>query len=185
MLTDTQARNLKPHDKAVAVGGVAGLTLKPSSRVGTGKYTLRFVSPCTGKRRDMGLGSYPETGLAKARKLALEARELIASGLDPIDQRDAEKQRVAARRGTPTFAEAARHVFEDIGPAFRNEKHRKQWITTLTTYAFPIIGHTRVDQLTTADFARCLKPIWLAKPETASRVKQRCDRVMTWCVAHG
>lgn len=37
--------------------------------------------------------------------------------------------------------------------------------------------------MTTADFARVLKPIWLTKPETASRVRQRCDRVMTWCVA--
>lgn len=146
---------------------------------------LRYVSPSTGKRRDKGLGTCPEIGLAQPRTEALEIRETIASGADPIDQRNAERKRIEALQITPTFEVAAKRVFEDIGPAFRKEKHRKQRINTLATYAFPIIGSTRVDQLVPADIALCLKPIWLTEPETASRVKQRCDRVMTRCVAHG
>jgi integrase len=58
--------------------------------------------------------------------------------------------------------------------------NRNQWITTLETYVFPFVGHKPVDELRPADFAEALKPIWLDKQETASRVKQRCHAVMKW-----
>jgi hypothetical protein len=62
-----------------------------------------------------------------------------------------------------------------------NGKHVDQWINTLTTYAFPVIGHRTVDTLKASDFADVLRPIWLTKPETGRRVKQRCHAVMKWC----
>lgn len=184
MLTDTKARKVRPGEKPLQVGGVTGLYLRPGSNVGTGKFILRFVSPETGKRRDMGLGVYPTIGLAKARAAAIEARLLITQRVDPIENR--QQRHVAERRAseTPTFEEAAQRVFDSIGPSFRNSKHRAQWISTLRNYAIPFIGTQRVDRLTTADFGHLLERIWLEKPETASRVKQRCDRVMTWCVAN-
>lgn len=185
MLTDAKARKSKRDDKPTAVGGVPGLYFKPSAKAGSGKFVLRFVSPTTGKRRDMGLGSYPALSIAQARKMAIEARERIQCGADPIDERQRAAFEADRLRATPTFEQAARQVYADIAPGFRNKKHSAQWITTLESYAFPSIGQTQVDQLTTADFARVLKPIWLTKAETASRVRQRCERVMTWCVAHG
>ncbi|MBY6047865.1 tyrosine-type recombinase/integrase [Vannielia litorea] len=185
MLTDTKARKLSPSGRALAVGGVPGLYLRPGKSVGTGKFQLRFVSPFTGKRRDMGLGTYPATGLSKARKLAMAARELIASGIDPINRRAEEQTLASAQREIPTFEKAAVTLYEEIAPGFKNTKHRAQWITTLRTYVFPAIGKLKVDGLTPADFATGLRPIWLSKPETASRVAQRCDRVMLWCLAHG
>ena len=185
MLTDTKARNLKPGGKMIPVGGVTGLMIKPGSQKGTGKYTLRFVSPLTRKRRDMGMGSYPEIGLAQARKNALEARELISAGEDPIELRRKEAEKQAALDAIPNFADAAQRVFDDISPSFKNDKHKSQWITTINTYVVPAIGHLKVDTLTARDFANALRPIWLAKPETAGRVKQRCERVMIWCVAQG
>lgn len=78
MLSDAKARQIVPRGKPVAAGGVAGLFLFPSARRGEGKWILRFVSPVTGKRRDLGLGAYPETGIALARRLGLDARALIA-----------------------------------------------------------------------------------------------------------
>ena len=185
MLTDTKARKLQPGDKATSVGGVAGLSLKPGRQKGAGKFTLRFISPETGKRRDMGLGSYPEISLAQARKNALEARELIAEGHDPIELRRREAARTAQRAAIPTFSAAALSVYQDIHSSFKNEKHRSQWINTIQTYINPKIGHIKVDSLTARDFADALRPIWLAKPETASRVRQRCERIMTWCIAQG
>ena len=166
------------------VGGVVGLYLHAGAKAGTGKYTLRFVSPLTGKRRDMGLGAYPAMGLAQVRATALEAQQLIAQRTDPIDHR--KQQQFVDRREseTPTFSQAAERVFDSIAPGFRNEKHKAQWIGTLRTYAIPYIGRQRVDLLTTANFGHLLAHIWLEKPETAGRVKQRCDRVMTWCVAN-
>lgn len=74
MLTELKARALKADDKPVRVGGVAGLYLRPGSKTGSGRYILRFVSPETGKRRDMGLGTYPETSLADARIRGIEVR---------------------------------------------------------------------------------------------------------------
>lgn len=184
MLTDTKARKLRPGEKPLLVGGVTGLYLRSGSAIGSGKYTLRFVSPETGKRRDMGLGVFPTIGLAKVRATAIEARQLIAQGIDPIEHR--QRGQIAERRAfeTPTFEDAAQRVYESIAPSFRNRKHRAQWINTLRNYAIPFVGTQRVDLLTTADFGKLLERIWLEKPETASRVKQRCDRVMTWCVAN-
>jgi hypothetical protein len=184
MLTDAKARKVRPDEKPLPVGGVTGLYFRAGSKVGTGKFTLRFVSPETGKRRDMGLGTYPAISLAAARIAAIEAQNLIAQRVDPIEQRRQEQRTDYQSSTTPTFEEAAVRVFESIAPGFRNPKHRAQWINTLRTYAIPFFGDRPVDLLTTSDFAHCLDAIWLEKPETASRVRQRCDRVMTWCVAN-
>jgi len=91
MLTDVKARKLKARGKPLAVGGVAGLYLRPGTKNGAGKFTLRFVSPETGRRRDMGLGTYPAIGIALARKNAIEARDLIERAIDPIEQRKREQ----------------------------------------------------------------------------------------------
>lgn len=132
----------------------------------------------------MGLGTYPEIGLAKVRKLAVEAREKIAGGVDPIAEREGAKAD-SARHSMPTFRAAAEAVHATLAPGFRNTKHAAQWISTLETFIFPTLGTRLVDSLKPGDFAAALRPIWLMKAETASRVKQRCDRVMIWCVAHG
>lgn len=183
MLSNTKAKSLQPGDKAIAVGGVPGLYLQPAKKVGAGKFYMRFVSPVSGKRRDMGLGTYPELGLADARRRAMDARELIARGIDPIENRRSQADR--KQDAVPSFEDAARTVFQAITSGFRNAKHRDQWINTITTYVFPKLGRRSVDTLNVADFAGVLQPIWLQKAETASRVKQRCERVMTWCVANG
>lgn len=96
--------------------------------------------------------------------------------------RSGRSERLAA---VPTFVDAARQHHADKAEGFRNKKHRDQWISTLERFIFPKIGKRRVNELGPADFAACLKPIWLMKPETASRVKQRCDAVMNWAAANG
>ncbi|MBU1307176.1 MAG: integrase arm-type DNA-binding domain-containing protein, partial [Alphaproteobacteria bacterium] len=182
LLTDTRARKLKPMDKSVSDGSIPGLSLHPTNTAGRGKWILRFQSPLTGKRRDMGLGSYPDVSIAAARRKAFEAREAIADGTDPLEQRRAEAQAIASI-APPNFETAGRTVFAEIKGGFRNGKHADQWISTLERYAFPIIGSREVAELRAADFADVLRPIWLDKPETASRVRQRCDTVMKWCAA--
>ena len=185
VLTELKARALKADDKPVRVGGVAGLYLRPGSKTGSGRYILRFVSPETGKRRDMGLGTYPETSLADARIRGIEVRRKLADGVDPIEHNRRETKRPAETAQARTFSEVSLRVHADVAPAFRNSKHSAQWINTLRTYVWPTLGSRSVVSLSTADFASALAPIWLAKPETASRVRQRCDRVMMWCVAQG
>lgn len=163
-----------------AHGGVKNLWFIPGKTKGAGKWLFRFVSPITGKRRDMGLGSYPETSILEVSKLGISALELLAKNLDPIDERNA-----ASQSKVPTFEAAAREVHKEQSAGWANQKHIAQWITTLETYVFPTIGKTAVTSLTPKNFADVLRPIWLEKAETASRTKQRCHSVMSWCWAHG
>lgn len=184
LLTDAKARNLKPDEKPVPHGGVKGLTLHPSGTKGHGKWVFRYVSPTTGRRRNAGVGSYPEVGVAEAARLAHLMRDQLAAGVDPLDARK-EEQQVEPERQIPSFEEAARLVHAELLPGWKNPKHGKQWISTLEQYAFPTLGTVTIDQITPALIAECLRPIWLEIPETASRVKQRLHAVMSWGWAHG
>ncbi|MGV4798407.1 tyrosine-type recombinase/integrase [Stenotrophomonas maltophilia] len=182
LLTDVKARSVIPGSRAVPHGAVTGLSLLPSATLkGQGKWVFRYVSPTTGSRRNAGLGSYPQISIAAAGKLAREMREQIANGQDPLTLKAAE----AAKLKIPTFQEAATQVHTEMKPGWRNEKHAQQWINTLVEYVFPKIGSLPIDQLQPRHIAEVLRPIWLEKAETASRIKQRMHAVMAWGWAHG
>tara|TARA_R110000851_G_scaffold333531_1_gene514866 strand:- start:44988 stop:46181 length:1194 start_codon:yes stop_codon:yes gene_type:complete len=178
LITDRKARSIQPKQSPIHAG-VTGLMLFPGTEPGRGKWILRFVSPTTGKRRDMGLGAYPDdTSVANAIRKARDARALLSDGLDPIEAK-------RSHRAIPTFEQAARQRHEVVSADFKNEKHKKQWITTLETYVFPTLGNMRVTDLTPLSFAEALKPIWITKRETARRVKMRCSDVMAACIGMG
>lgn len=181
VLTDTKARNIKPDDAAIPHGGITGLTLHPSNTKGRGKWVLRYVSPMTGKRRNAGLGSYPEISIAEVGKRASAMRVALAEGKDPLE----EKSNIEEKPKVPTFKEAAKSLHGDLSPGWKNPKHSQQWINTLTDYVFPILGEKPLNEIQPGDVAQALKPIWLTKAETASRVKQRIHAVMSWAWAHG
>ena len=184
-ITDLKARKMVPGSKPMSDGVVPGLRLQPGTATGRGKWIFRFVSPMSSKRRDMGLGTYPEVTIAEARTRGLAARQLIRNGNDPIEERVREISALKAATIVMSFEHAARQVHAEQKPGWKNPKHIDQWINTLRDYVFPSIGGRRVADLTPADFAEVLRPIWLKKAETASRVKQRCHTVMKWCWAHG
>ena len=146
---------------------------------------MRFVSPVTGKRRDIGFGIYPEVSIQQARKLAVNAREIIASGLDPINERKRLTTEAKQAQQALTFEQAASQVHETLKDGWKNAKHRQQWINTLATYVFPVFGAKAIPDITVNDVAEALKPIWLHKAETATRTKQRVHQVMEWCCAKG
>jgi integrase len=133
-----------------------------------------------GKRREIGLGSAREVSLAEARELADELRKVARSGRDPIAYRDRDKRR------SPTFAEAAERVHrEQIVPTSKNGKHVAQWLATLEAYAYPMIGAKALHEITGADVLAVLGPVWVTKPETARRVRQRLRTVFDWALAAG
>jgi integrase len=145
------------------------------SRTGARKWVLRFL--WQGKPREMGLGSFPEVGLSAARDRALEARRLIRGGVDPISDRKRD-------RTVPTFGALADEVAAELAAGFRNEKHRAQWKMTLTVYGEPLRSKP-IDAIGTADVLKVLKPIWLEKPETASRLRGRIEKVLNAAKAKG
>ncbi|MEO9384259.1 tyrosine-type recombinase/integrase [Chromobacterium phragmitis] len=183
ILTDTKAKSLKENDKPIAHGAVVGLCLHPSSIKGHGKWVLRFVSPVTGKRRNAGLGTYPQVSIAEAGRVGASMRAQLQQGIDPLDFKLAQEQ--AAAKKSLVFQEAAEQVHQELLPSWKNAKHGQQWINTLTEYVFPHIGGLPLDQISPGHIADALRSIWLAKPETAGRVKQRVHAVMAWGWAHG
>jgi integrase len=139
------------------------------------KWVLRFL--LQGKAREMGLGSYPEVGLAEAREKALAGRRLARGGTDPIAER--RKDRII-----PTFGELAEEITKHLAEGFRNEKHKAQWKMTLTVYAEPLRAKP-VDKIETTDVVAVLRPLWQEKPETASRLRGRIERVLNAAKAKG
>ena len=132
-----------------------------------------------GKRRDIGLGSVKLVTLAEARAKAHELRREIANGVDPV----AEKRK--AKETVPTFREAALRVHEEQKATWKNGKHQAQWINTLESYAFPFLGDLPVNEIEGPLIRKALLPIWLSKPETARRVRQRIGAVLDWSYVNG
>jgi integrase len=135
-----------------------------------------------GKLKEMGLGS-PLKGitLAKARELRDDARAALADGADPVEAR---RQAEQADTAFPTFGTYAIALVGRIAGGFSNAKHRLQWHSTLQSYCGPIWGK-RIDEVDTAGVLACLTPIWGAKPETASRLRGRIERVLNSAKAEG
>jgi integrase len=144
---------------------------------GAKRWMLRTV--VQGRRRDIGMGSAGLVALADAREAARRWRQLAREGGDPLTELR------KARRVVPTFAAAARSVYAEHAPSWKNDKHKAQWLNSLTAYAFPILGEYTVDAIATPDVLRVLAPIWLTKAETARRVKQRMHAVFDWAKASG
>jgi hypothetical protein len=153
-----------------------GLYLK-ISRSGAKRWELRTV--VRGKRCDIGLGGLKLVSLAEAREEARKYRQVARNDGDPL----ADRRR--SRLVVPTFREAAETVYKDHAKAWKNPKHGDQWINTLKAYAYPAFGDRRVDQVDTTDILKALSPIWLTKPETARRVRQRIGTVLDWAKAVG
>lgn len=135
-----------------------------------------------GQRREFTVGTYPDVGLAKAREEAVEKQKQFRSGIDPSE---AKKRSEGLKTAIPTFREAANSAHKDRKDGWKNEKHRAQWLSSLETYAFPAIGDMRVDQIEATNIIILLRPIWLKKPETARRVRQRVGAVLNWANANG
>src|SRR3954466_3101476 len=172
MLTDRAVKTSPPgrHGDDTVRGLM--LVVKPS---GSRSWLLRYQ--LAGRRRDMGLGPYPEITLARAREKALQARRLVKEGVDPLSDR--------RRSKGLTFKVAAEALIKGRKAGWKNEKHRAQWPSTLKAYAYDKIGDLDVNLVATQDVLDCVQPIWAEKPETASRVRQRIEAVLDYAKALG
>ncbi len=136
------------------------------------KWTFRFM--LAGKPHEMGLGAYPDTRLAEAREKASEARKIVKAGGSPIEARR-EAERPAASK--PTFGQCADAYLAAHDASWRNAKHRAQWAMTLREYA-ATLRDMPIDEIRTEHVLACLSPLWLDKPETASRLRGRIESVL-------
>ena len=175
VLTAVKAKALKAPGRHTDGKGLH-LYVKES---GTKSWVLR--TPVNGKRQDFGLGSFEDVSLAEARAKADQIRATIRAGGDP--KRDKAEAKVAPR--SITFREAAAAVHKEHELGWKNVKHRAQWLSSLEAYAFPLIGEVPVAEVEGPAIRDLLADIWLQKPETARRVRQRIGTVLDWAYAKG
>jgi integrase len=164
-------------------GDGAGLYLQVAW-AGTKSWCLRYkVGPL---RREMGLGKYPTVSLQEARVKAFECQRIRAQGLDPILERNKQRQavRLEAARSI-TFRDCAERYIETNKSKWHNEKHSKQWASTLERYAYPALGSLPVQQVDQGLVMEVLEPIWNTKIETAARLRGRIEIVLGWATTLG
>jgi integrase len=164
-----------------ADGGGLYLQIAPS---GAKTWIYRFQ--VRGRRRDMGLGSVDVYSLAEARRKAADSRRLVAEGIDPIDQRAALAARVAASAAKAIiFRECAERYIAAHQASWRNQKHARQWPSTLEMYVYPAFGAVPVAAVDVGLVMKVVEPMWSTKPETASRVRGRIEAILDWAAARG
>ncbi|MGF7163524.1 integrase [Rhodoligotrophos appendicifer] len=161
----------------------AGLYLQIT---GTGAKSWIFRFKLHKRSRDMGLGSASLISLADVRREAEKARALLRLGIDPIQARKSDRaQELLSASRAKTFDDCASQYIADHKVAWRNPKHVQQWENTLQTYASPVFGSFPVADVDTGLVLQVLKPIWLSKPETASRLRGRIESILGWAATMG
>ena len=127
---------------------------------------------------DIGIGGYPKIKLSDARQIAFSNKLKAESGIDP-------RIKAPAPQEVPTFAEIAEGEINRIQKESKNEKHKNQWRSTLERYAYPNLGHMKVDEITVNDVFNTLLPIWSEITVTAKRVRGRIESVLDVAIVRG
>lgn len=183
MLTELKIKHAKPGYWLDGDG--LYLQVSPS---GAKSWIYRFQ--LNGKRREMGLGSLADVSAKDARRRAAEARALVHSKIDPLEHRKQQAQVAAARAaqiaaGAVTFKKVSLEYIEANQAGWKNAKHAKQWRSSLSAHAYPVMGDTPVGAIDTAMVLEVLNPIWLTKTETATRLRGRIEQVLSYAKVKG
>jgi Arm DNA-binding domain len=145
--------------------------------IGEGKSYWIYRYRVGGKEREASLGPFSDLTLAEAReKHAAMRKSVVVDKTDPL----AEKRRMKTVRGaaaSPTFGQMADEFIRTHEATWRNDKHRWQWMQTLTTHA-AAIRDLPIDEVDTEAVLRVLTPLWSRTPETAARLRGRIEAVL-------
>lgn len=193
--SDTTIRTIKPGDPRKRLSDGDGLYLLLF--VKGGAHGWRFDYSVNGRRKTLSLGTYPDTGLALARKKADEARRLVSEGIDPSDVRkenkaEAQRQREEERRadaGLPplgSFEAVAREWLERVHTHKVSEGHAERTRIRLEQEVFPWVGREPLAAVTAPKLLECLRRVEARGAiETAHRVRQACGQVFRYGIAIG
>jgi len=165
-----------------------GLYLQVTGGGAGRSWVYRYV--IDGRQRYMGLGPLADPEgrwgltLAEAREKASDAHKLRLRGLDPLEERRRQEQaRIAERARRITFKDCAEQYLSLHLESFKNARHRQPWTNTLRDYVLPRLGNMVVADITSADVLACVEPIWTTKWTTASRVRQRIEKILDYASA--
>ena len=188
-LTEKEVRSIKPDKgkfvKRLLDGGGLMLQATESGKGVNRNWVFRYE--LDGERHDLGLGPLHTVSLAEARRRAGELRLQILDGIDPFQERaDVKAERLATkaeRLKATTFRVCADTYYKIHHTSWSNDKHRKQWLSTMRDYVYPVIGNLNVGDIETAHIEKVLAPIWDKIPETASRTQKRIEHVFNYAIA--
>lgn len=180
-LTDLAVRNAKPGPRLQKLSDGRGLQLHISP---TGSRLWRWAYRFDGKQKLMALGVYPDISLAQARQAVDAARKLLATGIDPMDQRKADK--LSRQQAVDnTFSEVAKRWWAHWSPS-RSPRHAEYVIRRLESDVFPALGDRPVDQIQAPELVRMIKAIEeRGALDIAKRSLQTCGQIFRYAIAHG
>ncbi|TFB36414.1 integrase domain-containing protein [Pseudomonas sp. F01002] len=182
-LSELKIKAAKPTEKDYVLVDGDGLQMRVRIN-GSKLWNFNYYHPVTKKRINMGLGAYPELSLAQARKMTIEARELLATNIDPKEQRDTLKQAKKAET-EHTFQNVATAWYElkkdSVTPAYAEDIWR-----SLTLHVFPDLGITPISAIGAPQVINLLRPLETkGSLETVKRLSQRLNEIMTYGVNSG
>lgn len=188
-LTDTAIRNAKPGmspsgnvtTKSYKMGDAGGLYLEVAP---AGGKWWRFKYRFDGKEKRMSLGVYPDVSLKDARQRRDAARKLVAAGVDPGENRKAQKL-TRSDQAANSFEVVAREWFAKFEPTW-TAGHSSKIIARLERDVFPWIGYRPIAELKAIELLACLRRVEdRGALETAHRAVQNCGQVMRYAIATG
>ncbi|MBV4483274.1 integrase domain-containing protein [Pseudomonas khavaziana] len=182
-LSELKIKSAKPAEKDYVLFDGGGLQMRVRSN-GSKLWNFNYRHPVTKKRINMGLGTFPEVSLAQARKGSIAAREILAQGIDPKEQRDAVLQAKQAET-EHTFQNVATEWFElkrdAVTPAYAEDIWR-----SLTLHVFPDLATTQISAISAPQVINLLRPLETkGSLETVKRLSQRLNEIMTYGVNSG
>lgn len=191
-LTDRGVAAAKPRAKAYRLSDGAGLLL--AVRPGGAKSWVVRVQ-AAGKRSDVGLGSFPEIGLAEARRLATEARRMAREGLDPAAERDLRRHRAAAAQAAEIaklreaeqgdFASMLTATIAALEPSWRSKRTAPIWQRTFANWILPKLGPVPVRDIDRRAVAAAFADVWREAPGLADKLLQRTGTVLRFAQGRG
>ncbi len=182
VLKELQVRRLERSGQH-SVGGCAGLVLQITP-TGSKSWILRYVSPQTGRRRELGLGPYPEVTLAAARTRGSELVAAVKAGGDPVEERKAQRAEIRTRTAHATTLGQTVEMFREAGrlESLASEKNRLQWYASLRIHVLPTLGSRPVSEITVQEIHDVLLPLWREKPETGMRTRAKLESIFAFAI---
>ena len=156
-------------------GGNTGLILHVRN---SGAKTWAQRIRVHGRQIELGLGSFENLSLTEARSIASNNKLLASKGLDPRLERKSDSN-------TKSFKDITEEYLPIKLAELTNPKHAEQWRNTLTSIAYPKLGHLPVSEISPADIQNTLTPIWRSRNETARRLRGRIENVLNYAIVKG
>jgi len=178
------------EDKLHSLGG--GLYLKKDGDANL--FIFRYQVDKQAKKMSLHAYHQVHNTLGNARLRVLELKARVKQGIDPKEEEQLEllekEQRLkelakAKEQQEATFEKMTYETIEARKGDWTNHKSIQSWENTLKRYAFPVIGHIPVSEVTKEHIVKILQPIWLTKHETAKRLRSRIELVFSHSIFYG